>query len=417
MKAVAIALVLIASSDRPSSALSFVLRPNSSPSRICTNRIICGPSHYQKTNYASYLQNNYNNNNNNNASNEYKNNAHDDLLTNQIKTRRNVLQHVASIATITSTMGVWTNNASAAPPSLESPPTTTTTTTTPKITHKVNINVRISRADGTFYVRDDPPGTIPTPDNQVFTGTLTLGLYGSNAPNHVSRFLQYAVDSTMVDPFEDIPKPSYSRSLFTTFSQSNGLLTAGTIPGLHLTTFNGASALEYRGRITPASLWLEKKSTNNAGLQGQEEKPIVLTHSRGGLLTHRNLDVLPDYGITTREARELDSTHTIFGEVLPTESSKAFFNRIVDLPTYSNSRPMSVGTNISSTNSTTSSTLKNDNLTSNSAVEEVASSFYSFQKDLFRSAAKTFGDTRIDNIYEGKILRRVEVTSVSIETM
>lgn len=253
----------------------------------------------------------------------------------------------------------------------------------PTITHKVNFNVRISRADGTFYVRDDPPDVIPTPDNQVFTGTITVGLYGTHAPNHVSKFLQYA-DSSNYDPLEDFPLPSYSKSIFTTFIQSNGVLIGGSIPGLSISSINGASALEYRGRVIPASLWIDDFTQQKA----------KIPHFKKGLITHRNLDVLPNFGITTREANELNGSHTVFGEIIPTDSSNAFFSRIVDLPTYS---------------------MSTDNTINNPAVGEVASSFYSFQKDLFRSAAKTFGDTRLDNIYEGKILRRVEVTSVSVE--
>ena len=345
------------------------------------------------------------------------------LEKNVIKTRRNVLQNVASITTAASIMGrnvmdanaiIATTTATATSTIVESEKTSATSLS-PKITHKVHFNVRISRADGTFYVRDDPPGTIPTPDNQVFTGTLTFGLYGNNAPTHVSKFLNYVVESTLSDPFEDVPTPSYSRSLFTTFLQSNGVLIGGTIPGLHLTTFNGASALEYRGRITPASLWIEKgKASSSSNNNGND---VILSHSKAGLLTHRNLDVLSDFGITTREARELDSTNTVFGEVIPTESSKAFFSRIVDLPTYSNTRPMSVGTTLSKNGDVEDKSKASNAIATNGAVDEVASSFYSFQKDLFRSAAKTFGDTRLDNIYEGKILRRVEVTSISLETM
>lgn len=132
-----------------------------------------------------------------------------------------------------------------------------------------------------------------------------------------------------------------------------------------------------------------------------------MSHSRGGLLTHRDLEVLPSFGITTRAAPELNAGYTVFGMVLPEvdgngngdDSSKAFLGRCLDLPTYSLDRPaVPIGEQPKSR-----------------AAEEVASSVYSFQKDLFRSAAKTFGDTRLDNVYEGKILRRVEVTSVSFE--
>lgn len=296
----------------------------------------------------------------------------------------------------------------------QSTPPPSSSSSLPPITHKVNFNVRISRADGTFYVRDDPPGTIPTPDNQVFTGTITIGLYGTLAPNHVAKFLEYAENSASKsgkssnnnenvynDPFEDFPLPSYSKSVFSSFDQSNGLLTGGTIPGLFVTSLSGASALDYRGRITPASLWIDDFTT-------QKSK---ISHSRKGLVTHRNFEVLPTFGVTTREAPELDSSHTVFGQVLVTEASNAFFDRILDLPTYSNTR-MAGGVGSSSNSSSTMTVVPSND---EKAVDEIKSSIYSFQKDLFRSAAKSFGDSRLDNIYEGKILRRVEVTFVSVE--
>lgn len=250
----------------------------------------------------------------------------------------------------------------------------------PEITSKVKFNVRISRADGTFYTRDDET------DKDVFNGSLTLGLYGKLAPNHVEKFLSYA---QKYNPLEDDPLPSYSRSQFPSLDQSNGLLTAGFIPGLQLSTFAGSSVLEYRGRILPANLWIEKNPNDR------------IPHYRAGLLTHRDLDVLPTFGITTRASNDLDSTNTVFGTVIETESSKAFFGRCIDLPTYSVDRPAApIGENMGSSDSR--------------ATEEVASSLYSLQKEFFRNAAKSFGDTRLNNVYEGKILRRVEVVSTEI---
>lgn len=256
----------------------------------------------------------------------------------------------------------------------------TNTTNDPEITSKVKFNVRISRADGTFYTRDDET------DKDVFNGSLTFGLYGKIAPNHVEKFLSYAQS---YNPLDDNPLPSYSRSQFPSLNQSNGLLTAGFIPGLQLSTFAGSSALEYRGRILPANLWIEKNQYDR------------ISHSRAGLLTHRDLDVLPTFGITTRAAHDLDSTNTVFGTIIETESSKAFLGRCIDLPTYSLDRPaVPVGDKVGNSSSR--------------ATEEVASSIYSLQKEFFRGAAKSFGDTRLDNVYEGKILRRVEVVSTEI---
>jgi len=253
----------------------------------------------------------------------------------------------------------------------------------PPITHKVTFNVRISRADGTFYTRTE---TDPeNPDNQVFTGSLCIGLFGTLCPNHVKRFLDYV--DVQYSPADDTPLPSYARSQFPSLDQATGVLAGGFIPGLQLSSFAGSSALEYGGRILPSKLWIDD-------FKDKDKVP----HNRAGLLTHKDLDVFPKFGITTRPCPEFNNGHTVFGTILPTESSTSFLSRCVDLPTYSLDRPApAIGGN------------------QNRATEEAASSIYSFQKDLFRSAAKTFGDTRLDNVYEGKILRRIEVTSVSSE--
>ena len=99
----------------------------------------------------------------------------------------------------------------------------------PRVTHKVRMDVRISRADGSFYVRDAPPPAAASAsvddDDDPFYGTLVLGLFGDVAPNHVMRFLGY-VDV----PYDvDAPLPSYSRSKFDTLDASTGLLIGGTV--------------------------------------------------------------------------------------------------------------------------------------------------------------------------------------------
>jgi hypothetical protein len=93
------------------------------------------------------------------------------------------------------------------------------------------MDVRISRADGSFYVRDAPPASSSSSssssvdDDDPFYGTLVLGLFGDVAPNHVMRFLGY-VDV----PYDvDAPLPSYSRSKFDTLDASTGLLIGGTV--------------------------------------------------------------------------------------------------------------------------------------------------------------------------------------------
>jgi cyclophilin family peptidyl-prolyl cis-trans isomerase len=246
------------------------------------------------------------------------------------------------------------------------------------ITHKVYFDVRISRSDGTFYERDDLPDI---QENKVFYGKLKFGLFGKTVPTAVERFLSYV--DVPYSPLDDDPLPSYGRSSFKTLDQSTGLLVGGFIPGLDITSIGGGTAIQFGGRILPAPLWLDKNT----------EK---VSHSQKGLLSHRFLDATPVFGITTRACPELDASSLVFGQVLVDESSKAFFDKVQDLPTYSMERPMG------------------DPRTSNKGVEDVAASIFNSQREFFRGAAKTLGDSRADKVYEGKLLRRVEVTKVGM---
>ena len=285
-------------------------------------------------------------------------------------------------------------------PLRQSSPTSTASTTTTtfldpeqaKITDKVFMDVRISRQDGTFYVRDDLPDT---PENRVFLGRLTIGLFGQAAPNHVARFKSY-IHPAADDPLDDNPLPSYSRSTFASLDQATGVLTGGRIPALEATVVNGSPALRYGGRLLPASLWLEDSSVVAV---------TRLSHSNRGLLTHGQLDLLPTFGVTTRrDTRELDATSVVFGRILWDDDATAFFDIIRDLPTYSMDRTVVSGT----------STANDGSAAEPSLVEESARAVYAAQKQFFRSAAKAVGDTRLDKVYEGKLLRRVEVTRVGL---
>lgn len=233
------------------------------------------------------------------------------------------------------------------------------------------MNVRIARQDGTFFVRDDLPDT---PENKVFQGEIVIGLFGEQAPNHVKRFLSY-VDRIAVDENE-APMPNYSRSVFSSYDDASGLVRGGTIPGLEYTELNASPVLQYGGRILPASLWIDTPSSR-------------LSHVGKGLLTHRNLDALPTFGITTRtDTTELDRSHTVFGKILPDDSSTDFLRRIQDLPVYAVDRSL----------------VDDDDI--------VKETVFNAQRDFFRKAAKSLGDTRVSKLYPGKLLRRVEVTNV-----
>ena len=256
----------------------------------------------------------------------------------------------------------------------------------PQVTHKVFFDVRISRSDGTFYIRGQDVNTNTETNgdstDEPFYGQLVFGLYGTNAPNHVKQFLSY-VDV----PYEiDNPLPCFSRSRFTTLDISTGLLIGGSIPGLDVTTLAGGSVLEYGGRVLPANLWLEDKGTEK------------LTHDKKRLLTHRNLDVTPTFGITTlADSKSLDTSHTVFGCVL--EDKGGFLDKVLDLPVLTDSGKVS-RTEVNATEGTVTGSL--------------ASSLFTAQRRVFRDAAKTFGDSRLDKVYDGKLLRRIDVSKVGV---
>ena len=260
----------------------------------------------------------------------------------------------------------------------------------PPITQKVSFDVRISRQDGTFYVRDDLPDT---PENKVFYGRLVVGLFGTMAPVHVENFLKYCITAYNAAEI-DAPKPSYGKSSFNRFDDATGLLEGGYIPSLELTDIGGGTSLRYGSSIIPAKLWIEKSSSSE-GVQ-------KISHGIGkGLLTHKTLDLLPSFGITTRKAPELDGTHVVFGRLLPDDSASEFLRLVRDeIPKYSMDRP-SQSDDFPATEA-------------ERATNELASRVFSAQREFFRGAAKNLGDTRIDKIYEGKLLRRVEVTKVEM---
>lgn len=259
----------------------------------------------------------------------------------------------------------------------------------PPVTHKVFFDLRISRSDGSFYVRDELPND--PAENRVFTGTVTMGLFGTLAPVHVEEFLKYV--TVPYDPLDDNPAPCYGRSVFTRLNQSNGLLEGGSIPGLEVTTIGGGSAIRYNDRILPSPVWLEK---------GGGASKDRLSHGIGkGLLTHRTLDLSPNFEITTRPNADLDSTHFVFGRLLldedetGSEGNLKFLDTCQDIPTYSMDRPAAP-----------------DNV--DRATEELASAVFAKQRDFFRGAAKTLGDTRLGKVYEGKLLRRICVSKVGL---
>lgn len=163
--------------------------------------------------------------------------------------------------------------------------------------------------------------------------------------------------------------------------------------------------LEYSGRVFPARLWLEDKTTDPSS----PPPPPRLSHDVKGLLTHRNLDLTPSFGITTRGgSTSLDASHTVFGCVL--EDSSGFLDKVVDVPALTDSGTVSRTTEGGETVGTTTTRTTAGSV----EFESFASGVFTAQRRVFRDAAKAFGDSRLDKVYDGKLLRRIEVTKVGI---
>ncbi len=161
--------------------------------------------------------------------------------------------------------------------------------------------------------------------------------------------------------------------------------------------------LEYSGRVFPARLWLE---------DGGGDVPR-LSHDIRGLLTHRDLDPTPSFGVTTRagSASSLDATHTVFGCVL--EDEGGFLGRVVDLPAMTDAGTVS-RTEFERPGGTTAAGGGSAGAggPAGREFESLASGVFAAQRRAFRGAARALGDGRLDKVYDGKLLRRIEVTRV-----
>jgi len=258
----------------------------------------------------------------------------------------------------------------------------------PATTDEVRLRVRISRSDGTFYDKTGEGGD--TPGDSVFSASLRIGLFGTSAPIHAQQFLKYIdggeVSGTSVAVGEDDePFPSYGSSSFKSYDDALGILEGGSISGLSAESFGGAPALRYGRRLIPATLWLEKNGNNMSGT------------CPPGMLVHRTLDVLPTFGVTVRPTTVRDGKIVgsrdetiVFGRVTIDGDAENFFSAASALPTYSVERP----------------TYSDEG----GITQTVAANVFNNQRDFMRNFAGAIGDTRLSKVYNGKLLRRVEVT-------
>jgi len=255
----------------------------------------------------------------------------------------------------------------------------------PATTDEVRLRVRISRSDGTFYDKSGEGGD--TPGDSVFSASLRIGLFGTSAPVHAQQFLKY-IDGGEVSG-DDEPFPSYGSSSFKSYDDALGILEGGSISGLSAESFGGAPALRYGQRILPANLWLEK---NGAAAEGELSGTCP-----PGMLVHRTLDVLPTFGVTVRPTTVRDGKIVgsrdetiVFGRVTIDGDAENFFSAASALPTYSVEKP----------------TYSDEG----GITQTVAANVFNNQRDFMRNFAGAIGDTRLSKVYNGKLLRRVEVT-------
>ncbi|KAL7556598.1 hypothetical protein ACA910_003353 [Epithemia clementina (nom. ined.)] len=211
----------------------------------------------------------------------------------------------------------------------------------------------------------------------------------------------------------DRPLPSHARSSFASYDEATGVIYGGQIPGLqvvnNVNNGNGA-ALQYGNRLFPASLWLESRSTTK------------LRHVGKGLLTHALLDPTPLVGITTRtDTTELDATHVVFGRLVvsePDDKERNNTENTADVPPtwHSGAESLQRVAALPTYQAESSVVMRRSKEEDNEGgfVEAAAQSTFQAQRSFFRNAAQALGDTRLDRVYTGKLLRRVEVTQAGI---
>ena len=280
--------------------------------------------------------------------------------------RRDFLSSVAT-ASATAAAAPGAARAAALDAPATSAPTLAPATSEPRITHRLFMEVRIARTDGTFAVRDDD-------DDPPYRGRLTFGLYGDAAPKSTRQFLQFVEGSDASSVFgvsdDGLPRgPRYSKSLF---ARRDGLvLEGGKIGGLTPVALGAARLLRYKDG---SALDVSSPPVESSGVR----------HARRGLLTRRVLDGGPEFGITLTalDPPELEAERVVFGTLL--DGGDEFLRRVERLPVYSYASAEEPGS--------------------------IADEVFQAQKKFFVDASKSFRDDRAASIYPGKILRRVEVT-------
>ena len=200
-------------------------------------------------------------------------------------------------------------------------------------------------------------------------GRLEFEIFGDDAPAAAANFLSFVRGD--IGQFAKTPGegPSYRQGAFTTL-EPGVLLQGGRINGLKLGEFGGEPVWEFGTRPVPVKAVVEAND---------------LSHDRRGLLTRKQFQAGPEFGITLGPATSLNGGWEVFGRVSSDESG---------LLKLMEGLPYITGRSLEEPGS-------------------VSDGIFNAQKGLFGGLAKGMGDARAED-RTGRLLRRVEMVNCGL---
>ena len=141
-------------------------------------------------------------------------------------------------------------------------------------------------------------------EDAAVRGRLEFEIFGDDAPAAAANFLSFVRGD--IGQFAKTPGegPSYRQGAFTTL-EPGVLLQGGRINGLKLGEFGGEPVWEFGTRPVPVKAVVEAND---------------LSHDRRGLLTRKQFQAGPEFGITLGPATSLNGGWEVFGRVSSDES-------------------------------------------------------------------------------------------------
>ena len=206
-------------------------------------------------------------------------------------------------------------------------------------------------------------------EDAAVRGRLEFEIFGDDAPAAAANFLSFVRGD--IGQFAKTPGegPSYRQGAFTTL-EPGVLLQGGRINGLKLGEFGGEPVWEFGTRPVPVKAVVEAND---------------LSHDRRGLLTRKQFQAGPEFGITLGPASSLNGGWEVFGRVSSDESG---------LLKLMEGLPYITGRSLEEPGS-------------------VSDGIFNAQKGLFGGLAKGMGDARAED-RTGRLLRRVEMVNCGL---